>query len=176
MLSLVQWVLLRNFLPRACLWFLATGAGVLLGGLVTGLAILGSSAQKLGSLLDPGSFAAAGWPGARPGAVALFTALPAKRFLDHLRRCSGSWIDPGGWKDLYQPGRTGGLRPSGGNYRAGAVAPFGPCSAQDVQPGADGSQAGKMAGPCLASLGLGWGWRCWFHCFLGAFGPMQLPN
>ena len=45
-LSLVQWYLLRNFLPRARLWFLATGAGVLLGGLVTGLVLLGSSAQN----------------------------------------------------------------------------------------------------------------------------------
>ena len=45
-LSLVQWVLLRNFLPRARLWFLVTGAGVLLGGLVTGLVLLGSSAQN----------------------------------------------------------------------------------------------------------------------------------
>ena len=47
------------------------------------------------------------------------------------------------WKDLYQPGRAGGLRPSGGNYRAGAVAPFGPCSVQDVQLGANGSQPGR---------------------------------
>jgi hypothetical protein len=45
-LSLVQWYLLRNFLPRARLWFLVTGAGVLLGGLVTGLVLLGSSAQN----------------------------------------------------------------------------------------------------------------------------------
>ena len=50
-LSLVQWVLLRNFLPRARLWFLATGAGVLLGGLVTGLVLLGSSAQNWDPLL-----------------------------------------------------------------------------------------------------------------------------
>jgi hypothetical protein len=45
-LSLVQWYLLRNFLPRAHLWFLVTGAGVLLGGLVTGHVSLGSSAQN----------------------------------------------------------------------------------------------------------------------------------
>ena len=45
-LSLVQWYLLRKFLPRARLWFLATGAGVLLGGLVTGPFLLGSSAQN----------------------------------------------------------------------------------------------------------------------------------
>jgi len=50
-LSLVQWYLLRNFLPRARLWFLATGAGVLLGGLVTGLVLLGSSAQNWDPLL-----------------------------------------------------------------------------------------------------------------------------
>jgi hypothetical protein len=45
-LSLVQWYLLRNFMPRARLWFLATGTGVLLGGLVTGLVLPGSSAQN----------------------------------------------------------------------------------------------------------------------------------
>jgi hypothetical protein len=45
-LSLVQWVLLRNFLPRARLWFLVTGSGILLGGLVTGPVLLGSSAQN----------------------------------------------------------------------------------------------------------------------------------
>ncbi len=45
-LSLAQWYLLRNFLPRARLWFLATGAGILLGGLVTGLILLGSWAQN----------------------------------------------------------------------------------------------------------------------------------
>ena len=43
-LSFVQWVLLRGFLPWAFLWFLATCAGMLLGGLVAGLAILGTSA------------------------------------------------------------------------------------------------------------------------------------
>jgi hypothetical protein len=41
-LASVQWYLLRRFLPRAWLWFIATGAGVLLGGLAVGLS-LGSS-------------------------------------------------------------------------------------------------------------------------------------
>jgi hypothetical protein len=50
-LSLVQWYLLRNFLPQARLWFLVTSAGVLLGGLVTGLVLLGSSAQNLDPFL-----------------------------------------------------------------------------------------------------------------------------
>ena len=45
-LSLVQWYLLRNFLPRARLWFPVTGAGILLGGLITGLVLLGSYAQN----------------------------------------------------------------------------------------------------------------------------------
>ena len=45
-LASVQWYLLRNFLPLARLWFLATGAGVLLGGLVPGLTLLGSSAKN----------------------------------------------------------------------------------------------------------------------------------
>ena len=45
-LSLVQWYLLRNFLPQARLWFLVTGASVLFGGLVTGLVLLGSSMQN----------------------------------------------------------------------------------------------------------------------------------
>ena len=44
-LSSVQWVLLRNFLPRAWLWFIATGVGVLLGGLAIGL-LLGRSAVQ----------------------------------------------------------------------------------------------------------------------------------
>jgi hypothetical protein len=50
-LASVQWVLLRNFLPRARLWFLVTGAGVLLGGLFTGIVLLGSSAQNLDPFL-----------------------------------------------------------------------------------------------------------------------------
>jgi hypothetical protein len=45
-LSLVQWYLLRNLLPRARLWFLVTGGGVLLGGLVAGLALLSSASQN----------------------------------------------------------------------------------------------------------------------------------
>jgi hypothetical protein len=45
-LSFVQWVLLRKYLPRRRNWFLATGAGILLGGLVSGFAILGSSAKN----------------------------------------------------------------------------------------------------------------------------------
>ncbi len=44
-LASVQWYLLRNFLPRAWLWFIATGTGVLLGGLATGLSTARSSAQ-----------------------------------------------------------------------------------------------------------------------------------
>ena len=42
----VQWYLLRRFLPRAWLWFIATGAGVLLGGLAVGLSLGRSSVQS----------------------------------------------------------------------------------------------------------------------------------
>jgi hypothetical protein len=50
-LSLVQWYLLRNILPRAHMWFLVTGAGVLLGRLVTGLVLLRAFAQDWDPLL-----------------------------------------------------------------------------------------------------------------------------
>ncbi len=36
-LSLTQWFLLRNYLPHAWQWLLATGAGVLIGGILAGL-------------------------------------------------------------------------------------------------------------------------------------------
>ena len=45
-LSSVQWVLLRNFLPRAWSWFIATAAGVLIGGLAIGLTLGRSSVQS----------------------------------------------------------------------------------------------------------------------------------
>jgi hypothetical protein len=38
-LASAQWYLLRRFLPRAWLWFVATGAGVLLGGLAVALSL-----------------------------------------------------------------------------------------------------------------------------------------
>jgi hypothetical protein len=44
-LASVQWYLLRKLLPRAWLWFAATGAGVLLGGLTAGLLLSGPSVQ-----------------------------------------------------------------------------------------------------------------------------------
>jgi hypothetical protein len=44
-LASVQWYLLRRFLPRAWLWFIATGAGVLVGGLAIGL-VLGRTAVQ----------------------------------------------------------------------------------------------------------------------------------
>jgi MFS family permease len=45
-LASVQWFLLRRLLPRAGLWFIATGAGVLLGGLVAGLFLVRSSGRS----------------------------------------------------------------------------------------------------------------------------------
>jgi hypothetical protein len=45
-LSLFQWYLLRKYLPRAWLWFAATGAGILLGALAVGLALGRSSVQS----------------------------------------------------------------------------------------------------------------------------------
>ncbi|MBN2500639.1 MAG: hypothetical protein JXB38_07685 [Anaerolineales bacterium] len=36
-LAIIQWFLLRNYLPRARQWFLATGAGVLIGGISGGI-------------------------------------------------------------------------------------------------------------------------------------------
>ena len=45
-LASVQWYLLHRFLPRAWLWFIATGAGVLLGGLPIGLSLGRSSVQS----------------------------------------------------------------------------------------------------------------------------------
>jgi hypothetical protein len=54
-LGSVQWVLLRRFLPRAWLWFIATAAGVLLGGLAIGLSLGRSSLQSW----DPIRFMAA---------------------------------------------------------------------------------------------------------------------
>lgn len=36
-LATLQWLLLRNYLPRARLWFLATGAGLLIGGMLAGV-------------------------------------------------------------------------------------------------------------------------------------------
>jgi hypothetical protein len=45
-LASVQWFLLRKFLPRVGLWFLATGAGVLLGGLIVAFFLSGSSIQS----------------------------------------------------------------------------------------------------------------------------------
>ncbi len=38
-LSLLQWFLLRDYLPRAWQWFLSTGAGVLLGGISGGIVV-----------------------------------------------------------------------------------------------------------------------------------------
>lgn len=45
-LASVQWYLLRRFLPKAWLWFIATGAGVLLGALAVGLSLGRSSVQS----------------------------------------------------------------------------------------------------------------------------------
>jgi hypothetical protein len=45
-LASVQWYLLRRFLPKARLWFLVTGAGVLLGALVVGLSLGRSSTES----------------------------------------------------------------------------------------------------------------------------------
>lgn len=50
-LASVQWYLLRNFLPRARLWFIATGTGVLLGGLAAGLSTGRSSAPYWPSIM-----------------------------------------------------------------------------------------------------------------------------
>lgn len=50
-LASAQWYLLRNFLPRAWLWFIATGTGVLLGGLATELSTGRSSAQYWPSIM-----------------------------------------------------------------------------------------------------------------------------
>jgi len=36
-LATTQWLLLRNYLPRARLWLLATGAGLMIGGILTGV-------------------------------------------------------------------------------------------------------------------------------------------
>ncbi len=38
-LGAVQWFMLRRLLPRAWLWFVATGAGILLAGLAAGLGL-----------------------------------------------------------------------------------------------------------------------------------------
>ena len=46
-LASVQWYLLRRWLPRAWLWFVATGGGVLIGGLAAGLFLGRSFAQSL---------------------------------------------------------------------------------------------------------------------------------
>jgi hypothetical protein len=50
-LASVQWYLLRGFLPRAWLWFIATGAGVLLGGLAIGLSLGRASVQTWDPIL-----------------------------------------------------------------------------------------------------------------------------
>ena len=50
-LASVQWYLLRNFLPRAWIWFIATGTGVLLGGLAAGLSTGRSSAPYWPSIM-----------------------------------------------------------------------------------------------------------------------------
>lgn len=49
-LSSAQWVLLRRLLPRAGLWFLATGAGVLLGSLAVGLIMWGTELESRGDV------------------------------------------------------------------------------------------------------------------------------
>jgi len=49
-LASVQWYLLRRFLPKAWLWFIATGAGVLLGALAVGLSLGRSSVQSWDSI------------------------------------------------------------------------------------------------------------------------------
>ena len=51
-LASVQWYLLRNYLPRAWLWFIATGTGVLLGGLAAGLSTGRSSAPYWPSIMS----------------------------------------------------------------------------------------------------------------------------
>jgi hypothetical protein len=38
-LAIIQWLLLRNYLPSAWQWFLATGAGLLLVGILTGVSV-----------------------------------------------------------------------------------------------------------------------------------------
>jgi hypothetical protein len=58
-LASVQWFLLRKFLPRVGLWFIATGAGVLIGGLIVALFLSGPSIQSwdplwlMGAILLP---------------------------------------------------------------------------------------------------------------------------
>lgn len=46
LLASVQWFLLRRFLPKAWLWFIATGAGVLLSALAVGLSLGSFSVQS----------------------------------------------------------------------------------------------------------------------------------
>jgi len=49
--SLVQGYLLRRYLPRVGQWLLATGAGILLGGLIAGAVLIGFDTQNWDGLL-----------------------------------------------------------------------------------------------------------------------------
>ncbi len=83
-LGAVQWALLRRRLPRAGGWFLATGLGILLGGLAAGLVFVSAGARSwepleiLAGLLLPAGLA-----------LGLAQWLYLRRFLPH-----AAWIIP----------------------------------------------------------------------------------
>ena len=125
-LASVQWVLLRRILPQAGQWFIATGAGVLLGGLTVGLYMGSASLQSWDPLL---LMAAVLLPVGLALGLAHWLYLRRflrQQFLDHHLRCPGSRIHPAGRPLLNQPGRAGGFSPSGGNFGAGIVSPVEP--------------------------------------------------
>ena len=45
-LATVQWYLLRRYLPRTWLWFVATGTGILLGGMISGAILFSADIQS----------------------------------------------------------------------------------------------------------------------------------
>ena len=45
-LATVQWYLLRRYLPQTRLWFVATGTGILLGGIISGAILFSSDIQS----------------------------------------------------------------------------------------------------------------------------------
>ena len=122
-LGVFQWFMLRRLLPRAELWFAATGAGILLTGLAAGIGLQFIRLRELEPLPHAGHLAGRAEPGPRPGAVALSAPSRPECLLDHPDQYPRGRFAPAERPLLYQPDRAGrGAGPTGRHLRDRAVA------------------------------------------------------